>query len=130
MPETIAAHGGVLIDRFVPASQRPAETELANSLPSITLSRRQISDLELIATGAASPLTGFMNREDYFSVVRTMHLVNGLPWSIPVTLSVDSSQAFALSEGDVVAQLGFDVGTLSVSEVAVTLGVAVGLKDE
>jgi sulfate adenylyltransferase len=103
MPDTIAAHGGVLIDRFVPGSQRDAETGLANSLPSISLSRRQISDLELIATGAASPLTGFMNREDYFSVVRTMHLVNGLPWSIPVTLSVDSSQAFALNEGDEIA---------------------------
>src|SRR5438132_674323 len=103
MPQTIPAHGGVLIDRFVPADQRQAEAERAKSLPSISLNRRQISDLELIAIGAASPLTGFMTREDYFPVVRTMHLASGLPWTIPVTLSVDSAQAAALQTGTDVA---------------------------
>jgi sulfate adenylyltransferase len=114
MPETIAAHGGVLIDRFVPEGRRAGEFERARSLPSIQLSRRQISDLELIAIGAASPLNGFMNREDYFSVVRTMHLANGLPWSIPVTLAVDSSQAASLNEADEIALTDETGSTLAI----------------
>jgi sulfate adenylyltransferase len=96
-PQTIAAHGGILIDRFVPEPLRDEAVARALKLPRIPLDVRQISDLELIATGAASPLTGFMTREDYESVVHTMRLVNGLPWSIPVTLAVTPEQAETLS---------------------------------
>src|SRR5258706_11307808 len=110
LSQTIAAHGGALIDRFIPEDQRQAELARAKTLPSLTLSRRQIRYLELIAIGAASPLTGFMNMEDYFSVVRTMHLADGLPWSIPVTLAVDAGQAAAFNEGDEIA-LADDLGS-------------------
>ena len=119
MPSTIPAHGGVLIDRFVPKDQRDSEAERTRSLPSIPLSRRQISDLELIAIGAASPLTGFMTRDSYFSVVRTMHLANGLPWTIPVTLAVDSTQAAGLQTGsdvELTDETGASLAILSLAD--------------
>ncbi|HZT42294.1 MAG TPA: sulfate adenylyltransferase [Chthonomonadaceae bacterium] len=99
MPETIAPHGGTLINRFVPASERATVAAHAATLPKIPLNARQISDLELIAIGAASPLTGFMSQDDYKSVVHNMHLSNGLPWTIPVTLAVTPEQAETLRPG-------------------------------
>src|SRR5205807_1217007 len=96
MPETIAAHGGSLVDRFIPREQQSQEAARAGTLPRIPLSRRQISDLELIAAGAVSPLTGFMTADDYRSVVRSMHLASGQPWTIPVTLAVEAATAQSL----------------------------------
>lgn len=103
MSETIAPHGGVLVDRFVPAADRDAALARAKSLPVISINARQISDLELIAIGAVSPLTGFMGKADYESVVHNMRLANGLPWSIPVTLAITDAQASNLGAGSQVA---------------------------
>src|SRR5580658_7807770 len=97
--QTIAPHGGELVNRFVTEENRSAAAEAAATLPRIELNERQISDLELIAIGAASPLTGFLSQADYESVVHTMHLANGLPWSIPVTLAVSSEKAAELKPG-------------------------------
>ena len=70
MPEqTIAPHGGKLINRFAAPEQKAALLAEAEKLPRIALDARQISDLELIAIGAVSPLEGFMGRADYESVV-------------------------------------------------------------
>jgi sulfate adenylyltransferase len=101
--ETIAPHGGTLVDRFVPEAKRAEFAAHAQELPRIALDARQISDLELIAIGAASPLTGFMSQDDYESVVHKMRLAGGLPWTIPVTLAVTESQAAALKPGAQVA---------------------------
>jgi sulfate adenylyltransferase len=62
-----------------------------------------VSDVELLATGVISPLTGFMGEVDYKSVVHDMHLTNGLPWTIPVTLPVDSETAKDIQIGQSVA---------------------------
>jgi len=97
--QTIAPHGGTLVNRFVPDGIREAAAEAAAALPRIELNERQISDLELIAIGAASPLTGFLSQIDYESVVHTMHLDNGLPWSIPITLAVSTEKAAELTVG-------------------------------
>ncbi|MGA8098726.1 MAG: hypothetical protein WB810_08710, partial [Candidatus Cybelea sp.] len=86
----IAPHGGKLINRIADSPQ--AELELregAKGLRSLTITGRELNDLALIGNGALSPLTGFMTRKDYESVVPTMRLANGLPWSIPVVLAVD-----------------------------------------
>jgi sulfate adenylyltransferase len=72
-------------------------------LPRITIGSRQLADLEMLAIGAYSPLTGFLMRADYLSVVNEMHLSNGLPWSIPITLAVDAEQVAHLKEGGEVA---------------------------
>jgi sulfate adenylyltransferase len=78
----IAPHGGELVDR---TGERPDDLE---TLETLTLASRELSDLDMLAAGALSPLTGFMGREDYESVVETMRLANGLPWALPVCLSV------------------------------------------
>jgi len=90
---TIAPHGGTLIDRMVHGKEADEMRQRAGTLPALRLSGRQLSDLELIANGAFSPLTGFMARADYERVVTEMALSDGLPWSIPVTLAVDSASA-------------------------------------
>ncbi len=89
----IAPHGGTLIDRLVRGEEASEMRQRAGGLPALRLSGRQLSDLELIANGAFSPLTGFMARGDYERVVTEMSLSDGLPWSIPVTLAADSSSA-------------------------------------
>ena len=57
----------------------------AEGFARVTLGPRALSDLEMISTGVFSPLTGFMVSEDYESVVETMHLKDGLAWSLPIT---------------------------------------------
>jgi sulfate adenylyltransferase len=94
----IKPHGGKLINREITGLERQHFIEESVKMPRLQLNARAISDLELIATGAYSPLEGFLDYSNYHSVVRTMRLDNGLPWSIPVTLAVSSAQANSLSE--------------------------------
>ena len=101
--ELIAPHGGELIINMAGEQERADLQEQARSLPCIQVGSRQLADLEMLANGAYSPLGGFMTRADYLSIVQTMHLSNGLPWTIPVTLPVRSEQAATLKEGDRVA---------------------------
>lgn len=99
----IRPHGGALIDRELRGIAREGALERAASLPRIELSEVNLSDVEMIATGALSPLTGFMTQDDYESVVNAMRLSNGVVWSIPITLAVDEDLASSISEGDEVA---------------------------
>lgn len=99
----IAPHGGTLINRLLEGAAREEAIEKAKSLPRLTLSERETTDIEIIAVGAASPLTGFMNPDDYDRVVKEMHLANGLPWTIPVNLSATAEQAASIKEGSQVA---------------------------
>jgi len=96
-------HGGVLIERVLRGSVREAALERAHQMPRVYLSRMGVSDLELICVGAFSPLTGFMNRETYETVLEEMRLPNGLAWTIPVTLPVSQEVADSLPEGQEVA---------------------------
>lgn len=95
----IAPHGGLLINRIATAGEKQEFLEQADRLPRVQLDERATSDLVLIAIGGFSPLTGFMEQADYEKVVDEMHLVNGLPWAIPVTLSVSEEVAEPLKEG-------------------------------
>jgi sulfate adenylyltransferase len=101
-PDGIAPHGGQLINRIATPEQKQEFLEKANSLPRVQLDERTTSDLVMIAIGGFSPLTGFMEEADYQSVVDQMRLANGLPWSMPVTLSVDEEVAAPLKEGSLV----------------------------
>ncbi len=92
-------HGGTLIDRVLRGDAAATARERAERLPSITLTAVQLADLEMIATGALSPLTGFMGDRDYKSVLETMRLDGGLPWSLPITLRIP----FGATLGDEVA---------------------------
>jgi len=112
-------HGGTLINRTLEGADRDAALERASGLPRVTLNSVALSDLELIGNGAFSPLTGFQGEADYATVVRSMRLANGLPWSIPVTLPVDREQADALAIGSEVAlvdEAGRVVGILELAE--------------
>lgn len=100
--DRIAPHGGILVNRIATLDQRQEFFDKAESLPRVQLSERSISDLQMIAIGALSPLKGFMGEADYRSVVKEMRLSNGLPWSIPITLSVSEAVANTLTEGALV----------------------------
>lgn len=95
----IAPHGGTLVNRLLTGSALEQAQEDAQRLPRIPLSELNLADLEMIAVGALSPLTGFMTCADYESVVGHMRLANGLVWSLPVTLAVGDDVAATLSIG-------------------------------
>ncbi|MGH8002548.1 MAG: sulfate adenylyltransferase [Brasilonema sp.] len=98
----IAPHGGQLVNRIATPEQKQVFLSKADFLPRVQLDGRAVSDLQMIAIGGFSPLTGFMNQEDYNCVVAQMRLANGTVWSIPVTLSVDEKVAASLQEGDLI----------------------------
>ncbi len=100
--ETIAAHGGTLINRLASDEQKKEFKSKADSLPRVTLDARAASDLVMIAIGGFSPLTGFMKEADYNPVVTDMRLASGVPWSVPVTLSVSEDIAAPLEIGQLV----------------------------
>jgi len=115
----IPPHGGILVDRVLRGAAREEALQRAPHLRKIPLSPISISDLELIAVGAFSPLTGFMTRSDYLSVVADMRLTNGLVWSIPITLPVSRELADELREGQEVALVeptGRILGILELAE--------------
>ncbi|MBO9999729.1 MAG: sulfate adenylyltransferase [Cyanobacteria bacterium SID2] len=117
--ETIPAHGGTLINRIATEAQKQAFLDKADSLPRVEIDDRTLSDLVLIAIGGFSPLTGFMEEADYNSVVVDMRLTNGLPWSVPITLSVTEEVAESLKEGDLVRlddSTGRFVGVLELTQ--------------
>jgi sulfate adenylyltransferase len=102
---TIDPHGGVLQDLSVTGSAADALRDEARRLPTLVVSERELSDVELLAIGALSPLTGFQGEADYHSILETMHLADGPAWTIPVTLSVDDGAAHRLGGADAVALL-------------------------
>ena len=80
--------GGTLVNRVT--HERP---EAHAHLPALELPERAAADLEMIATGAYSPLTGFLGEADYSSVIERLRLADGTPWSIPITLGVSREEA-------------------------------------
>ncbi len=113
----ITPHGGKLVNRVLaPEAVRDA-TGAAGSLPSITLSAREQGDLEMIAIGAFSPLTGFQGQKDFASVCKDMRLADGTVWPIPVTLSPPDDVAARVKEGQKVALKDEDGTLLAVMTV-------------
>src|SRR5262249_4136400 len=102
----IAPHGGELVDR---TGARPDDLE---ALETVTLTSRELSDLDMLASGALSPLEGFMGRADYESVVDDMRLASGLPWALPVCLAVEAAPS-----GERVALAGPSGRKMAVLEV-------------
>src|SRR5712664_1933024 len=114
----ISPHGGKLINREVAGPERERLINAATDMPALRLNAREISDLEMIATGAYSPLEGFLNPSDYDSVCGNMRLANGVAWPIPVTLSVTDEQAAEFREGQDIALYQDDhlLGVLHLAE--------------
>jgi sulfate adenylyltransferase len=91
--ETIPPHGGTLVNLLLDADEADRAAGEADHLPKVAIGRREMSDLEMLAVGALSPLGGFVGEKDYRCILEEMHLSNGLPWTIPVTLSLDADEA-------------------------------------
>jgi len=106
-------HGGTLINRF------DKGYDFSKIEKSLQLDNISLSDLELIGTGAYSPIEGFLNQEDYQSVVSNMRLGSGHIWSIPITLPVSKEEADQVEIGDEVRleYNGDTYGVITVSDI-------------
>ncbi len=107
----ITPHGGRLINRIVDSSRAEALAAEAAAMRSITLSTKQACDLEMMATGAFSPLTGFVGKADFDSICSNLRLTDSTVWPIPITLAVDDEVKAALRPGQQAA-LKHEDGTL------------------
>jgi sulfate adenylyltransferase len=85
----IAPYGGELVNLIVTGEEREELIARSNKLPPLQISARSVCDLEMLATGAFSPLDRFMGKEDYERVLTEMRLKNGMLFPIPVALPVD-----------------------------------------
>jgi sulfate adenylyltransferase len=92
-------HGGTLVDRLAGPLEQERLRARAGALPRLTLDARERADLELIASGAASPLTGFLGSEDYRRVLADLRLHDGTVWPLPLTLAVDEATRANLRVG-------------------------------
>ncbi|MCP4104678.1 MAG: bifunctional sulfate adenylyltransferase/adenylylsulfate kinase [Desulfobacteraceae bacterium] len=113
-------HGGKLVNLIVEPERAKDLQKISRDLQSITLSGRQMSDLELLMNGAFSPLRGFMTSADYNSVRDSMRLQDGTLWPIPVCLDINEQQSEALKPGQLVAlrdSEGFMVAVLAVEDI-------------
>ncbi|MFB4474059.1 sulfate adenylyltransferase [Oceanobacillus caeni] len=106
-------HGGKLINRWNPDFPYSTITE------SVELDEISISDLDLIGTGAYSPLSGFLTEADYHSVLTNMRLTTGEPWTIPITLPTTEENAVRITVGSFVKLVkdGEVYGVIEVSDI-------------
>lgn len=115
-PKLVSPFGGQLIDLTVPETELSDALAKAKELRSIQLSERSLCDLELMATGAFSPIDRFMGREDYRRVVAEMRLSSGQLFPIPITLPIrddiqvqlDSEVALLDARNEIVAVMYVD----------------------
>ncbi|MSR46008.1 MAG: sulfate adenylyltransferase [Planctomycetes bacterium] len=115
----IAPHGGRLVNRVVEGGERDRLLGLAPKLHKVVLNAREMADVDMIAVGAMSPLEGFMEQADYAAVLATRRLKNGLPWTVPIVLSVKpGDDAGQFKEGSDVALETQDGQLLAVLHLA------------
>ncbi|UJL47716.1 sulfate adenylyltransferase [Virgibacillus sp. NKC19-16] len=114
---TIIPHGGELVQRELVGSQRETYLNKVSAMKSLELNAWSLSDIELIAIGGFSPLTGFMGKSDYTRVVEKMRLEDGTIWSVPITLAVTGEQADDFEIGSEIALVGEDGAYYGVLEL-------------
>lgn len=84
-------YGGKLVNRQLDEKKSESLLSEALRLPKVKPFFNAIYDTEKIAVGAYSPLEGFMDQETYRSVITKNSLSDGLPWTIPITLTPPGS---------------------------------------
>lgn len=100
---SITPHGGTLVNRVLTGAALDAAKEKARTLPKICVDAYTAFDIDGIAKGMFSPLTGFMNEEETRNALDKMYLRPGIPWTIPVLLAVSQEEADRLDTGAEVA---------------------------
>ena len=116
----IAPHGGTLVNLIADADRIGAIKAESRDWPSFDLTPHQLCDLELLMSGAFSPLIGFLTRADYDPVCRDMRLADGTLWPIPITLDVPEELGTTLSVGSNLAlrdEEGVMIAVLHVEDV-------------
>lgn len=108
---TIQPHGGTLVQLYEP------HFTVNEAWQALEIDATAVSDLELIATGAYSPLTGFLGEKDYTNIVENMKLANGTVWSLPITLPVHDSSTFSIGETIRLTYEGEVYGTLEITDI-------------
>ncbi|MEM9056166.1 MAG: sulfate adenylyltransferase, partial [Pseudomonadota bacterium] len=113
-------HGGKLMELYLPEGKADAEKAAAKDYPSWDLTSRQLCDLDLMMSGAFSPLDGFLGKADYDGVCENMRLTSGVLWPMPITLDVTEAFAETIETGKVIALRdaeGVLLATLEVSDI-------------
>lgn len=120
MDHLIKPYGGSLQNLLVDEARASRLKVDSQNFPSITLTQRQLCDLELLMNGGFSPLRGFLSRADYESVLQSLRLTGGLPWSIPINLDVAAAVAQKLDVGGYLGLCdpeGFMLAVLHVEDI-------------
>ena len=113
MSHLVQPHGGQgLKPLLAPETERADEAARAKGLKQIPMSSKETSDVLMLSMGAYTPLDGFMGRDDWHGVCADMKLANGLFWPIPVTLTADQALADSIGNGEEVALVDSDSGTV------------------
>ncbi len=109
-------HGGMLVNRVADSATIARLRQDSGQCAALEVSRETAYDAVNIATGALSPLVGFMGWQDVDAVVRTGRLANGVPWTIPVTLDVDDETARHVGDEVVLTYGGMPLARMEVIE--------------
>ncbi len=120
MAHFVKPHGGALVDLMVGEAEAERLRCESQEYPSLTLSQRQLCDLELLMNGAFSPLDGFLGQADYEAVLDDVRLSDGRLWPVPIVLDVPESVAARLEPGQKVAlrdSEGFMPAVLTVRDI-------------
>ncbi len=116
----IEPHGGELCNLYVSDERKKELKSLLINYESWTVTDRQICDLELILNGGFSPLKGFLNKNDYDSVLKNMRLADGSLWPMPITLDITNEISEKLSQGDKLVlrdKEGFPLAILHIEDI-------------
>src|SRR5436305_4897030 len=109
-------HGGKLVNRIANDARKKELEAKAKNLFQLTVEDRYGADVEMIAIGAFSPLTGFMGKADCESAIENMKLTNGLAWGIPIPLPA-GDQYENIKEGEEIALLNKEGNVLAIMNV-------------
>jgi len=116
----VPALGGAIKNLLVKSDDVEVLKKEALAWSSITLTERQINELELLLNGGFSPLEGYMDQANYQSVLDSMRLVDGTVFPLPICLGVTEKVAESLAVGEQVAlrdHEGFMPAFIKISEI-------------
>jgi sulfate adenylyltransferase len=102
--DLVPVHGGLddLVDRRIPLGQRSHFVKEAESLPSVRVTRADLSTVYRISDGALSPMEGPMRADVWNRVLDEQCIEVGgrrFAWGIPLSLPVTPEETSSLSSG-------------------------------